>query len=295
MKIILVVTDSKRKSIAFVTDELNAFSLEEAIQLALVGKFDGTHIVRSNRCTYLRTNPIVPKSDEIDTLSITATNLFLYAQGARLTDITSPVLKLFVQLYRDHLNKNEQLLKPVGQPEVLIENVRKKLEQHKPIIIDAATKYEIDPCLLGAILIDEIARLIPFESITDKILVLNTGINTSVGIAQVKTDTANEIIKLGLYNPNPDDPKLPFRRLNGASRAHLYTYLIVPKHSIFFAAADIKDIIISWKPLAGDKLTTAVIATLYSKSGKPHPDPESNDRGEQIADEFYYLAKEILK
>lgn len=261
MKIALVVTNSKRKSLIFVSNELNVYTLEEAVQLTHEGKIERAHIVRSNKGTFLRTNPSLAKKDEFDNISITAVNLLLFAQDAHLTEV-SPVLKNFILLYRAQLNKNEQLIKPIGQPEVLTISIKEKINLNKGNIFDAAKNFNLDPYIIGAILVDEIARLIPFESIVDKFLALSLGANTSVGIAQVKTDTANNIIKLGLYNPNPKDPKLPFKRLDSTARAHLYTYLIEPKHSIFFASAVIRDIFDSWRPIAGDKLTPAVIATL---------------------------------
>ena len=294
MKVILVITNSKRKSLVFISDALNACSLQEAVQATGMGKIEGAHIVHSEKGSYIRTNPGVPKSNEFDTLSITIGNLLLYAQGIHATALT-PALKTFITIYSAHLEKDDQLIKPIGQPEVLAKSVKEKLQQHKQLIFDAAKTFDIDPYLLSAILIDEIARLIPFEEIADMLGAQIIGRNTSVGIAQVKTDTANSIIRLGLYNPNPKDPKLPFKELNRAARAHLYTYLIEPKHGIFFAAAIIKDIFNAWQPIAGNKLTPAVVFTLYSKGGKPHPNPDSNDRGKQIQDEFYKLAKEILR
>ena len=294
MKIVLVITSSGRKSLVFVSNELEVYSLEKAVELTSEGKIDGAHVVQSDKNTYIRTNPKVAKSDEFDTLSVTIGNLLLYAQGVHLTK-ASPSLYLFIYLYRENLSKNEQFIRPVGQPEVLLASIKRKLQQHRDIIFDAAEKFDIDPYLLGAILIDEIARMVPFEPIAEALGVLIVGRNISIGIAQVRIDTANNIIKLGLYNPNPKDPKLPFRKLDGAARVHLYNYLIQPKHNIFFAGAVVKDIINSWTPIAGKKLTSAIIAVLYSQGGKPHPDPVSNNRGEQIAGEFYELAKKILK
>ena len=293
MKIILIVTGSKRKSLAFVSNGLDTFSLEKAVQLTREGEIEGAHVVQRGNNVYLRTNPKVGKSDEFDSLSITVGNLLLYAHGTHLTKVT-PALDLFVELYRTNLSKNHQLIKPVGQQEVLSESVKKKLQKYRGIIFEAANNFDIDVYLLGAILVDEIARLVPFEPIFDTLRTQIIGGNTSVGIAQVRTDTANNIIKLGLYNPNPNDTKLPFKKLDRDARGYLYTYLIDPKHSIFFAAAVIKDIIESWYPVAENKLTPPVIATLYSKGGKPHSNPTSNERGQQIAGEFYNFAKEIL-
>lgn len=294
MKIVLVVTNPSRKSLVFVSKEIDAYPLEEAVKLAREGKIDGAHVVQGKKSGYIRTNPKVAKSEEFDTLSVTIGNLLLFAHGIHITKV-SPVLNAFVELYRSQLEKNGQLIKPVEQPEVLAKTVKEKLQQNRSFIFNAAEKFEIDPYLIGAILIDEIARLHPFEAILDIVGVQIIGGNTSIGIAQVKTDTANSIINLGLYNPNPKDSKLPFKRLDRIARVHLYSYLIQPKHNIFFAAAVIRDTLDSWIRVAGDKLTPAEIATLYSKGGKPHSDPTSNARGEQIAGEFYGLAKTILK
>ena len=294
MKIVLIVTNSKRKSLVFVTEELDAYSLEKAVKLARAGEINGAYVVKRGNTTYIRTYPKVSESDEFDALSITAKNLILYLHNTNVTKIL-PVLNLFIELYRTHLQKTEQFIKPVGQSEVLVEGVKKKLKRVRSIVFAAAKIFTLDPYLLGAIIVDEIARLLPFEEMLDVVGVEIIGGNTSVGIAQVKTDTANNIIKLGLYNPNTKDPKLPFKRLNQEARIHLYTYLINQKHNILFAAAIIKDIVDSWSPIAGKKLTTAVIATLYSQGGRPHQNPIPNERGKQIAGEFYELVRKILK
>lgn len=295
MKVSLVVTNSKRKSLVFVSNELEAYSLEEAVQLTREGKIEGAHVVKRGKDTFIRTNPNKVKTDDFDHLSVTAANLLLYAQGSRLTEVISPALKTFLDIYRNHLNKNEQLIKPVDQPEVLMISVKDKLLQHRSIIFDAAETYKIDPFLIGAILIDEIARLIPFESIADKFLAQILGVDASIGIAQVKTNTANDIIKQGLYNPNPDDAKLPFKILNIEARAHLYTYLIEPKHSIFFAAANIRRIINFWASKIDLTKRPGIIATLYPQGlGNPKKDPQPVLRGSQIAKEFYQLAKKWL-
>ena len=168
MKIILVITNSKRKSLVFVSDELKTYSLEEIVQLTRNGKVDGAHVVTKNESAYVRTNPKVAKKDEFDNLSMTAGNLFLFAHGLYVTRILPYPLKDFIALYRVHVKNKGELLKPVDQPEVLIVSVKEKLQQHRDIIFTVAEKFDIDPYLLGAILIDEIARFLPFEGIADK-------------------------------------------------------------------------------------------------------------------------------
>ncbi|MBI4253256.1 hypothetical protein HY623_03735 [Candidatus Uhrbacteria bacterium] len=293
MKIVLVITNFRGKKTAFISQELRTYPLEQAVTLAREGKIEDAHVVHRGTTSYIRTNTNVPKDDEFDTISITARNLLLYAQGHGTKAL--PLLDAFVTLYRARLKKKGRLITPVGQPSVLLSGVLIDLREVKRFVFNAARRFDIDPYLLGAILIDEIARLKPFEEIIDALGVHVVGRNVSVGIGQVEIDTANNIIKIGLYHPNPNDQQLPFRRLDRESRTHLYGYLIDSKHNIFFAAAVIKDIIVSWTPAAGDKMTSAVIATLYSKGGMPHPNPASNKRGDQIAGEFYDLARSIIK
>lgn len=172
--------------------------------------------------------------------------------------------------------------------------VKEKLLSVKDIIHDSATNFNLDPFQLGAILIDEIARLVPFEEIIDRIGVENFGVNTSVGLAQIKIDVANNIIKKKLYNPNPSDSKLPIKRLNRETRAYLYNYLIQARHNIFFEGAILTDLINNWKEFVDLKNNFNILASLYSMYKIPHVDPQPNVRGNQIAGEFYNLAKTWL-
>jgi len=295
MKIILVTTDTRRKNLVFVSEELKSFSLEEAIDLAQDGKIEGVCAVNRSAGTYLRTKPSVPKSEEFETLSITGRNLLSYAQDARHA-VSTPALSRYVELYLASLKEGKLFIKPVGRPKVLTAAVKEKFTPHRSYIFAAAKKFDIDPKLLGAIIIDEIARLAPFEEIINALEAHIVGLNVSIGIAQVKIDTAHDLIKKGVYHPNPDDMKLPFKRLTNASRAYLYVYLIQPKHNIFFAAGFIRFVIDFWKVEINLAKRPEIIATLYHQGyGKPHPKPESDERGEQITKEFYRLSKRWLR
>jgi hypothetical protein len=295
MKIILVTTDTRRKNLVFVSEELKSLSLEEAINLAGAGKMEGVYAVDRSTGTYLRTKPSIPKSEEFETLSITGRNLLSYAQDAR-RGVSTPALNRYVELYLASLKEGNLFIKPVGQPKVLTAAVKEKFLPHRLHILMAAKKFNIDPILLGAIIIDEIARLKPFESIFDALGARIVGWNVSVGIAQVKVDTAHDLIKKGAYHPNPDDTKLPFNRLTNAGRAYLYTYLIQPKYNIFFAAGFIRFVIDFWKADIDLAKRPEIIATLYHQGyGKPHPEPEPDERGKQIAKEFYRLSKRWLQ
>ena len=199
-------------------------------------------------------------------------------------------------MYGKSLKKKQSYIKPVGKPKVPTSAVKKKLLPHRDLIFSAAEKFRIDPYLLGAIMIDEIAQLYPFEQIVDKLKANIVGRDASVGIAQVKIDTANNLIKKGLYNPNSSDKKLPFVRLDNAGRRHLYDYLIKDKYNIFFAAAYLRSLINDWSKFVDLRKKPEIIATLYSLPYvKPHDDPKPNERGSQIAKEFYELTKKFLR
>ena len=89
--------------------------------------------------------------------------------------------------------------------------------------------------------------------------------------------------------------KLSFKKLDGHARAYLYTYLIQPKHNIFFAAAYVRYSIDLWTPKIDLTGRPEILATLYSIGyGKPHSDPDASERGMQIVKEFYPLARTWL-
>jgi len=294
MKIILVLTDSRRKSLVFVTaDELKVISLEEAIRLTSNGKIDDAHVVERSTGTYIRTNPSMPKSKEFEALSLTGRSLNLYLRGNHSLNL--PPIAAYLKLYLASLREGRPFVEPVGGVKVLTSVVKKKLLPHRDLIFGAAEKFEIDPYLIGAIVIDEIAQLYPFEQIVDKFKANIVGRDASVGIAQVKIDTANNLIKQGLYNPNPSDKKIPFKKLDNTGRRYLYDYLIRDKHNIFFAAAHIRSVIEDWRKYIDLTHKQAILATLYSLYKKPHDKPEPSDRGLQIASEFYEFAKKWLK
>jgi hypothetical protein len=60
-KIILVITDSRGVSQAFVTDDFQHLLLKEAIALVKRGILIGVHIVNGTRGTYIRSTITMPK------------------------------------------------------------------------------------------------------------------------------------------------------------------------------------------------------------------------------------------
>lgn len=297
MKIILVITDPKKRNQVFVTDSLEVLSLEKAIKLTKEGNIPGIHIVKGSSGTYLRTNREVAKSKELESLSISPSQFF-----SQIKNLNSNIFKPLAD-YLEHSQKsldpsNSIIIRAGGGSTwrvITKGKAKEKLEQNKKDIFEAAKQFDIDPYTIGAILIDEMARLALFEEMCNLLLTKYIGVNTSLGIAQIKIKTARELIKSGYYNPNPRDHKLSKSQISSTSLLHISQYLLQPKHSIFFCAARIRSLIDKWKSSVDISSLPEIIGTLYSLGGKdPHSKPESSDRGSQIGKEFYNLAKTFL-
>jgi|SRR3989344_9514525 len=296
MKIILVATSSSGRNLVFVSDSLKVHSLEESIVLTRNREIDNTHVVKRSSGTYVRTNKSVPANQELENLSISSYQLFSRIHNTNLSDFKP--LADYMERYQKTLNsQSHNIIRISGWQMVTKAKVKEKLQTHKKYIYNAANHFQVDPYLLGGIIIDEVARIAPFEEITSPLIAKFIGRNTSVGIAQIKIETAVDLIKNEYYNPNPNDKKLAKSQVDSISREYLIKYLVEPKHSIFLAAARIRSIIDRWNRVIyiGDR--PEIIATLYpleDSKKKPHPDPQPNERGARIAGEFYKLAKSFL-
>ena len=295
MKIILVATDARGKNLVFVTDTLRAYSLQEALQLAKEGGLENAYPVQGSVGPYLRTKPNTPRKEHLDRLSISSYQLFSSLDNINYA-LSTPAFGNYWRLYQGSLIRNQPLIVINGHPRITKEAAKAKLQSYRDIIFAAAKKFNTDPYLLGAIIIDEIARMAPFEDIRDALTGQFIGINTSAGIAQVKTKTARGLIKSGYYNPNPNDKNLSPERIQKTSLSYLYQHVKEPKHSISFAAAKMRALVDEWQKSVDISKSPEIIATLYSLKGKaPHIHPRPNDRGLQIANEFYKLAQEWLR
>lgn len=293
MKFVLVVTDAHGKNLAFVSKELQTLSLTEATEAVRRGDVAGAYVVERKTGAYIRSKITVPKLEQFEKIAVPFKDIFLYTQGFA-TD--SPPLSRYVEAYASMLQGEKIIIRPVGYVSILTADVKDRIVPRREDILDAAHQFTIDPYLLGAILIDETARLFPFEPIIDALKGGIVGKDTSVGIAQVKLDTANSLIKKGLYNPNPDDKALPFKRLNDSARIYLYRYVVQSRHNIFFSAAFIRSLIDEWSKSTNLNERPEIIATLYHRDHViPHSKPEPDERGSQIAGEFYQLAKQWLQ
>lgn len=296
MKIILVATDARGKNVVFVSDTLHAYSLGEAVLLAKEEKFENTYTVKGKNGTYLRTRRDTPTNEQLEKLSVSARQLFAFANDTR-SAASTPALARYVQLYEYTLQKDggPLIITSDKKGKITKEAARIKLQPHRELIFSAAKRFKVDPYLLAAIIIDEIARFGVIENIMDLLFGYFIGLNASAGIAQVKIDTARGLIQTDYYNPDPNNPKLSPEKIGKMPRLDLYGYVKQPKHNIFFAAARMRSLIDAWKKYADINDTPEIIAALYSMYKPPHAHPEANDRGLQIANEFYQLAQQWLQ
>lgn len=94
----------------------------------------------------------------------------------------------------------------------------------------------------------------------------------------------------------PNDKKLPFSGiLSNLKREYLYKYLIQPKHNIRFAAAFVRSLINNWAKEIDLSRRPEITVTLYHLPyRKPHSKPVADERGNQVAVEFYGQAKKWL-
>ncbi len=299
MRVVLVITDTKGKNLIFSTDSGKAYYVDKAINLVKQNKIKSLHLVKTRHGVHLRSNPNDIDNDNLDALSISSHKLFLSINNIKYLASKDGVdaYKKYITLHgRSIKEKSKNVIYIDGFPLITREQIATKLTSHKRTIFAAAKEFSIDPYILGAIIIDEIARIHPWEDVRDKLFAVHLGINASVGIAQVTINTTRELIRKRYYNPNSNDKKMHKDKIMKTSKAYIYTYAVQPRHSIRFGAARIKQIIDHWSHKTDLSKRPEIIGTLYSQGlGIPKSNPGSNSRGLQIAQEFYPLAKRILE
>ena len=297
MKIILVITDSKRKNLFFVSDSLELLTLQDMFSEVDSGRIGKIYAVNGTFGKYLRSTPNTSEKDNLDNLSVSAADIIAYANRTKHFKSTDAISMYGEKYIASLLELGKPFLETIDGDKALVVRVKDKIVSHSNIIIKASKEFDIDPYILGAIIIDEIVRMNTFETIEDIFWLDLIGRNVSVGIAQVTLETANNVIKRGLYNPNPEDKKLPFfGNLSKKDRQYLFPYVIQPKYNIRFAAAYVRDIINFWARTLDISKRPEILGTLYAQGyGDPKINPEANKRGSQIANEFYSLAQKWLK
>jgi len=276
-KILLVITDSRGVSQAFVTDDFQYMLLNEAITSVRRGIVSGVHLVEGPGGTYLRSNRNASRLDNLDSLSVTAgsvseriKNLFRSSQNRGIEAYAKAYGK-FLELRHDR----DELLYLDGVARISKREVIRRIRPLRRKIEEAAETYKIDTYLLAAILIDELARLGP-DDLLD--ILGRLGVNTSVGLAQVSMSTARNLIRRKYY---PEDPDISDR--------NLYNLLSDDAVSVQFAAAYLSYVRV-FRERRGYGVSTAELASCYS--GKPLS--PLKPRGREIANKLRRFAREVI-
>lgn len=296
MKIILAIANSKGRTISYVADDRRAYSPEATIALVQQGQIEGLDVVKRGTVSYVRAKRSHNTRFHLDDVTISVNKILSAANNVPKLVMNSNLQSYWVS-YQKYLEseavRGTTLIAIDGYSFSSVLHVRETLAPLKEFVFGAASQFDIDPYLLGGILVDEIVRFAPFEVLTDRIMMV-AGRDVSVGVAQVLLSVAKSLVRTGYYNPNPSDEKLSKRAISGTSIFYFYKYLIEPKHCIYFGAANIRSMIDNWKSKAGIDLPPEIIASLYSLGKAPHTNPIASDRGLQIVGEFIPLAGNIL-
>ena len=101
MKIILVISDTQRKNLVFVTDALKVYSLLEAIKAIQNGKIQSVHTVKTGAGTYLRANPNTCAKDNLDFIAHSSYQLYNAIDDA--TFVSGPGLRQYWNAYLQSL------------------------------------------------------------------------------------------------------------------------------------------------------------------------------------------------
>jgi len=297
MKLSLIITNTRRKSEIFLSNTFKMKTLDGLTKSVEDDEVDGVSVVVTKHGQYIRSLPNSTREDNIDSKSVTASDVLAFVNKTRNFNSTDAISKYYAEYTASVLESGEPFIATYDGYKAFSSQVRDLIKSHKKLFESAGKKFNVDQYLLVALVIDEVTRLFAFEALLDKSLLNLIGRNVSVGIAQIKLETANSLMAKGYYNPNPDDKKLPIKGvIANADRRYLFEYVVEPKHNINFQAALISEFIDTWSKHIDLSDRPEILATLYHlEYRKPRSNPESDERGNQIAVEFYELAKKLLE
>jgi hypothetical protein len=287
MNILLIITTSNGRKQLFLNEEFGATQLSDLIA-TLSLEHSTLEVVSRAGSPYIRSKKDGTKSNNLTSISVS------YGQIQKaLCNLARPTTNQTERLVYAYLKKRSESIiqNSSGQEIIFIDGfaraTRPEVESHikhlKKYVIHSSQTQQIDPFLLSAILIDEYCR----KELDDTLDFLAWfGLNTSVGVAQIKLKTAREMIAVG-YIPNISSK---------ISDPDLYRLLTDNQMGVAFCAARIRQILDYWKsnghPLSAET-QVGVVGQLYSQGlGSPKSNPVILARGAQ-AIKFYALAKTL--
>ena len=166
------------------------------------------------------------------------------------------------------------------------------IKNYAPAIKDVAREFKVDPVIVASVIYQEQATNVNFiDKLTDYIGGL-LGINTSIGIGQVRIDTAKALEK---YYPNLN----PFYKERGFANSNIVRVerLKDPLTNIRYVAAKIKFSQAGWAQAGFDiQNKPEILGTLYNIEDvfipvKPHASPKANDFGKGVKNNYNKIKK----
>lgn len=290
MIILLKIANKPLQEELFVDENLEIHDKEGIILLIKGQKIDNLSLAKRNGKLYIKSKPNIRTEDNIFHNSISHIELLSFYKNYSKATINRKV-KIYDAARKKQQKRGSIIVRDDKGDFVSTktdDDIIKHLERHKNVILNAAKEQRIDPFLLGAILIDEYCRM-GWDDWLDWLGALNIK-DTSIGIAQIKLNTAREILKKQYYNPAPD--KITYQ----SPPAQIWFYLNQPEHSIHFSAAAIRLSIDYWQKRKIDlSKQTRTLAYLYSRGYTNDIKRATGKRCTQISTEFYQKAKSILQ
>jgi len=178
------------------------------------------------------------------------------------------------------------------------ERARSILLEHKNEIVEASKSFGIAPRLLASIVYAEHSLNVkPSEDILDKVLALS-GYNSSIGVAQIKVETARWICKQLENRSSMFSNSAGVSTFGKESSNDFVEQLSEPKTNLVYAAAYVSMILNVWQPLfkeaSYEGKVAGVVASIYClglarSDGTlrlPHSNAKMNHFGE-VAQSFY--------
>ena len=158
-EIILVVRNRLGKTTAFITDAFETLSLESVISHIQNGLLQGSHIVETKSGIYVRSDRNQSKADNLGNLTVPAGSLSEQIAEVTLKDkVVQAYLKAYGKFLELRYDKDELIyLDKIARATKT--DVTRRLKPLVSEIKKSAKIKMIDQQLLGAILIDELARI----------------------------------------------------------------------------------------------------------------------------------------
>lgn len=185
--------------------------------------------------------------------------------------------------------------------EELNKTASKKIENNSSYIINAAKAYEVDPCIVAACIFTEQDLNYNWVDVVTDDFAGFYGVNTSVGLGQVRIKTAKFIEEQGYIEKAQKTDNgwyIPFIGfVHGTENMAREQRLENNEWNTMYVSAYLRYFIDTWEnDFPEINIRTDILASLYNighESTSPHSDPEANEFGVH-ADKYYFMMYSLL-